>query len=64
MLLKVLVIMVSISGVYNASKQKSYSDLKSCKLGPLAKEIASYDTIVRKILDYVRGPFKGKTYAE
>ncbi|XP_026333609.1 carboxypeptidase Q-like [Hyposmocoma kahamanoa] len=64
MLLKVFVIVLSISQVYSVPKRKSYSDLKSCNLGPLAKEIASYDTVVRSILDYVRGPFKGKTYAE
>lgn len=64
MLLNVLVMVLSISKVYSAPNEKSYSELKSCNLGPLAKEIAGYDTVVKDILNYVRGPFKGKTYAE
>ncbi|CAH0629040.1 unnamed protein product [Chrysodeixis includens] len=38
---------------------------ESCDLGPLAQEIASYDSVVKRIIDYtVSGPFKGKTYDE
>ncbi|XP_059059997.1 carboxypeptidase Q-like [Achroia grisella] len=51
--------------VYGAPKKKTYSELKSCDLGNLAEEIASYDTVVKDIIDYaVTGPFKGKTYDE
>lgn len=64
MLIRVLVMVLSVSQVYSAPKQKSYSELKSCNLGPLATEIASYNTVVKQILDYVKGPFKGKTYNE
>lgn len=64
MLIRVLVMVLSVSQVYSGPNRKSYSELMSCNLGPLAKEIASYDKVVKDILDYVRGPFKGKTYDE
>lgn len=44
---------------------KKVFDFKGCDLGPLVKEIASYEDVVKKIIDYtVSGAFKGKTYDE
>ncbi|XP_034825738.1 carboxypeptidase Q-like [Maniola hyperantus] len=62
---KVFVLLI-ISHVQSVPKKvKSYSELKSCDIGDLADEIASYDTVVKDIIDYVvSGPFKGKTYDE
>ncbi|XP_047519688.1 carboxypeptidase Q-like isoform X2 [Pieris napi] len=54
-----------ISQVHSLPKKKSYSEIKSCNIGNLAEEIASYDSVVRDIVDYVvSGPFKRKTYDE
>lgn len=65
MLIRVLVTVLSLSQVYSDPKRISYSELMSCNISSvLAKEIASYDVVVKNILDYVRGPFKGKTYNE
>ncbi|XP_045763949.1 carboxypeptidase Q-like [Maniola jurtina] len=62
---KVFLLLI-ISHVQSVPKKvKSYSELKSCDIGDLADEIASYDTVVKDIIDYVvSGPFKGKTYDE
>lgn len=63
-----LVISWFVSGTFGAPKRvkiKSYSESKSCDVGALADEIASYDSVVRDIIDFaVAGPFKGKTYDE
>ncbi|XP_038213393.1 carboxypeptidase Q-like [Zerene cesonia] len=59
-----LILVIILSEVQSAPR-KPYSELKSCDIGNLADEIASYDTVVRDIMDYViSGPFKGKTYHE
>lgn len=51
--------------IYETKCELKVFDSKSCELGPLVKEIESYDGVVRKILNYtVSGPFKGKTYDE
>ncbi|XP_026761215.2 carboxypeptidase Q-like [Galleria mellonella] len=65
-LLSVTCLLILSGEVYGApKKRKTYSELKSCDLGNLAEEIASYDTVVKDIIDYaVTGPFKGKTYNE
>lgn len=64
--MKFLVLCLLVSGTLSAHrKQKSYSELKSCDVGPLAEEIASYESVVQDIIDYTTtGPFKGKTYDE
>ncbi|CAH0717361.1 unnamed protein product, partial [Brenthis ino] len=63
--LEVSLLLISLAQVKGVPKKKSYSELKSCNLGALAEEIASYDTVVSDIIDYVvSGPFKGKTYDE
>lgn len=64
-MLKVCFLLI-ISHVQSVPKKVlSYSELKSCDIGDLADEIASYDTVVKDIIDYVvSGPFKGKTYYE
>lgn len=63
--LKLSLLLISLTQVQGVPKKKSYSELKSCNLGALADEIASYDTVVSDIIDYVvSGPFKGKTYDE
>ncbi|KAL0883700.1 hypothetical protein ABMA27_015820 [Loxostege sticticalis] len=42
-----------------------HSGQRSCHLGGLAEEIASYEPVVKRIIDYVvAGPYKGKTYQE
>ncbi|CAF4895198.1 unnamed protein product [Pieris macdunnoughi] len=57
--------MLLISQVYSSPRKKSYSEIKSCNVGNLAEEIASYDSVVRDIMNYVvSGPFKRKTYDE
>ncbi|XP_035431690.2 carboxypeptidase Q isoform X2 [Spodoptera frugiperda] len=51
--------------IYETKCELKIFDSKSCELGPLVKEIESYDGVVKKILNYtVSGPFKGKTYDE
>ncbi|XP_039746052.1 carboxypeptidase Q-like [Pararge aegeria] len=62
---KVFVLLI-ISQVHSEPmKIKSYSEQNSCDIGKLADEIASYDKVVKDIIDYVvRGPFKWKTYDE
>lgn len=63
--LNISLLLISLSQVQAAPKKKSYSELKSCDIGALASEIASYDTVVSDIIDYVvSGPFKGRTYNE
>ncbi|XP_045488009.1 carboxypeptidase Q [Pieris rapae] len=63
-LCKVLFIILT-SQVYASPRKKSYLEIKSCNIGHLAEEIASYDSVVRDIMDYVvSGPFKRKTYDE
>lgn len=64
--MKILVFCILVPCALSApKKQKSYSDIKSCDVGELAEEIASYESVVRDIIDYaVSGPFKGKTYNE
>ncbi|XP_045492282.1 carboxypeptidase Q-like [Colias croceus] len=60
-----LILVIILSEVQSAPRKKSYTELMSCDIGNLADEIASYDTAVRDIMDYViSGPFKGKTYHE
>ncbi|XP_050362907.1 carboxypeptidase Q-like [Nymphalis io] len=64
-LVKVSLLSIILSQVQCAPKKKSYSEIKQCDIGPLADEIASYDTVVKDIIDYaVSGPFKRKTYNE
>lgn len=64
-ILNISLLLISLSEVQCAPKKKSYSELKSCDIGALANEIASYDTVVNDIIDYVvSGPFKGKTFDE
>lgn len=64
--MKFLVLCLLVHGILGApKKQRSYSELKSCDVGALADEIASYESVVQDIIDYaVTGPFKGKTYNE
>ncbi|CAG9562976.1 unnamed protein product [Danaus chrysippus] len=65
-LIKLCSIFILLIGVQsNPDRRKSYSELKSCDVGPLAEEIASYESVVKEIINYVtNGPFKGKTYDE
>lgn len=45
---------------------KTYSEQHNCNLDEeLRQEIASYDSVVRDIIDYASsGPFKGRIYEE
>ncbi|OWR42016.1 putative Transferrin receptor [Danaus plexippus plexippus] len=65
-LIKLCSILILLIGVQsNPDRRKNYSQLKSCDIGPLAEEIASYESVVKNIINYVvNGPFKGKTYDE
>ncbi|XP_013161560.1 PREDICTED: carboxypeptidase Q-like isoform X1 [Papilio xuthus] len=63
--LKAFVFLIFLNSLHCAVvKRKTYSELRSCDIGGLADEIASYDTVVKDIIEYVSGPFKGKTYDE
>lgn len=43
--------------------QQSYSETNTCDLGALAEEIAGYESVVKRIVDYVvEGAFKSQTY--
>ncbi|XP_063823581.1 carboxypeptidase Q-like [Ostrinia nubilalis] len=47
------------------SASNSRSGHNSCDIGGLAAEIASYEPVVKRIIEYVvSGPYKGKTYQE
>lgn len=63
---KTCLFLALIAQVHSAVKRKkTYVELHSCDNSGIADEIASYDTVVKEILDYVTaGPFKGKTYDE
>ncbi|KAI8439986.1 hypothetical protein MSG28_001432 [Choristoneura fumiferana] len=64
---KVCLFFALIAQVHSAAKRrkKTYVELHSCDNSGIADEIASYDTVVKDIVDYVtKGPFKGKTYNE
>ncbi|XP_023942732.2 carboxypeptidase Q-like [Bicyclus anynana] len=64
-ILALKVFLLILYQVHSESDTKSYTELNGCDIGDLADEIASYDTDVRDIIDYVvSGPFKGKTYYE
>lgn len=64
--MKFLLLYLWIPGILSAQKKiNSYSVMKSCNVGELAEEIASYESVVEDIIDFVTtGPFKGKTYDE
>ncbi|XP_072941792.1 carboxypeptidase Q-like [Epargyreus clarus] len=60
-----LLVYLSLSKVQSAPKKQSYSELRACNISDLADEIASYESVVKDIIDYVvSGPFKGYTYDE
>lgn len=67
---RLFVLLVTLLTLVSSNRRqprvKSYSELHNCNLDEeLKQEIASYDSVVRDIIDYTSsGPFKGRVYDE